>query len=144
MELRGGQLAYNIWIKLPSEVRHSLVVLFDIPRSGNTVVEYRATGAVVTSDGFTPIDIEAITLEKMQGLLGETDDNFYKLFSEVVDELPQLLNGSYKAHSRLVNEKGDVIYESKFGPTNSQRKMRFCDSCDSKGVRHKKGCLKQK
>lgn len=115
---------------MPEEVRHKLVVLFDIPRSGRTVVEYRAAGAVVTSDGFTPTDIEAITLEKMQGLLGSESDNFYKLFEEVADHLDQLLDGSL----------GKI---DKTDETETPAK-RFCDSCDSKGVRHKKACPKNK
>lgn len=130
MELRGGQLAYNIWIKLPEEVRHKLVVLFDIPRSGRTVVEYRAAGAVVTSDGFTPTDIEAITLEKMQGLLGSDSDNFYKLFEQVADNLDALLDGTLG--------KSDKVDKME-APTKP-----FCDSCDSKGGRHKKVCPKNK
>lgn len=120
MELRGGQLAYNIWIKLPSEVRHNLVVLFDIQRSGRTIVEYRATGPIVTSDGYTPTDIEAITLEKMQSILGDKSDNFYTLFSDIVDNLQDIIDGIYKTE-KIVTTK-------------------FCDSCDSKGVKHKKIC----
>lgn len=131
MELRGGQLAYNIWIKLPSEVRHNLVVLFDIPRSGRTIVEYRAEGPVVTSDGYTPTDIEAITLEKMQGILGSPSDNFYQLFSEVVDNLDNLISGT--------PNKNVAPVESTPGA-----RPPFCDQCDSKGVRHKKICPKSK
>lgn len=122
-------MAYNIWIKLPEEVRHKLVVLFDIPRSGRTVVEYRAEGAIVTSDGFTPTDIEAITLDKMQGLLASNSENFYQLFSDVVDNLDALMAGTYK-------EPRSTLTTSVVKP--------FCDSCDSKGVRHKKVCPKNK
>lgn len=115
-----GQVAYNIWIKLPEEVRHKLVVLFDIPRSGRTVVEYRATGPTVTSDGYTPLDIEAITIEKMNGLLGSESNNFYGQFEQICDNIDALMDGSY----------------GKNGPAHK----RFCEFCDSKGVKHKKGC----
>lgn len=131
MELRGGQLAYNIWIKLPSEVRHNLVVLFDISRSGRTIVEYRAEGAVVTSDGYTPTDIEAITLEKMQMILGSTDENFYSLFSDVVDNLDSIVTGTYHSVKEIV-------------VTTLDEKKPFCDSCTSKGVKHLKVCPKNK
>lgn len=132
-----GQLSYNIWLSLPFEVRHKLVTLFDIPRSGRTVVEYRATGAVVTSDGFTAPDLQSISLSKMQSLLGSDSDNFYKLFEIVVTNLDALLGGTFvspkqnvpddadsnhdfSTESKLIDEKGETVYESNFAPTHEQ------------------------
>lgn len=81
-------LAYNIWISLPREERTKLAQLFSIPRSGEVIVR---TGGVVdgkivnevTSDGYTPKDLYAITIPKMQEVTGLMIDDFYKLFGRV-------------------------------------------------------------
>lgn len=126
MDFSGGLLSYNIWLQLPPEVRHKLVTLFDMPRTGRTTVEYRAEGAVVTSDGFTPLDLGSISLERMQRLLNSTSDNFYELFEKTVANLDPLLDGTFS--TKVVN--------------SASAKPAFCDTCDSKGVKHKKVCPK--
>lgn len=132
MDFSGGLLSYNIWLQLPSEVRHKLVTLFDMPRTGRTTVEYRAEGAVVTSDGFTPIDLGSISLERMQQLLNSTSTNFYELFEQTVAHLDSLLDGTYT-----------TVVAVKHGHVPGiQDKPPFCDTCDSKGVKHKKVCPK--
>lgn len=152
-----GQLSYAIWLSLPNEVRHKLVTLFDIPRSGMTIVDYRATGAVVTSDGYTAPDLQAISLSRMQSLLGSESDNYYKLFERTVENIDPLLSGTYAA---LIASDGEVLFEGKAPTIESMnksvsnfvktpefkalKKSLFCDSCDSKGVRHKKLCPKNR
>lgn len=130
-----GQLSYAIWLSLPNEVRHKLVTLFDIPRSGMTIVDYRATGAVVTSDGYTAPDLQAISLSRMQSLLGSESDNYYKLFEEVVTNIDSLIGGTF-FYADTVTAVSDLKLEDAI--------KKFCDSCDSKGVRHKKSCPKNK
>jgi hypothetical protein len=134
-----GLLSYNVWLALPSEVRHKLITLFDIPRSGNTTVEYRATGPVVTSDGFTPADLGAVSLSRMQGLLGSDSDNFYKLFEQVVNNLDDLLGGTLKAKSGETIAAEDITPDEHLVIDRST----FCDQCTSKGGRHLKTCPKR-
>lgn len=145
MDIGQGQLSYAIWLTLPPEIKHKLVTLFDIPRSGRTVVEYRATGAVVTSDGYTAPDLQSISLAKMQGLTGSDSDNFYKLFEVVILNLDALLGGTIVAPTAPVER---VTSKNPLQPVDPEKVIFtefpkiFCDSCDSKGVRHKKVCPK--
>lgn len=84
-------LAYNVWLSLSVEKRKQLVTLFGIPRTGSNVVEYRASGNVMTSDGHTSSDLRAITTERMQHLLNSESRDFYGLFEEIVDSLDILM-----------------------------------------------------
>lgn len=86
-------LAYNTWLSLPRETRNKLVQLFNIPRTGESVVR---SGAVspegnimgeVTSDGHSAKDLYAITVEKMQEYTGSKHADFYKLWDETVSQL---------------------------------------------------------
>lgn len=140
-----GQLSYNIWLTLPAEIRHKLVTLFDIPRSGRTVVEYRASGAVVTSDGFTAPDLQAISLTRMQGLLHSDSDNFYKLLEEAITNIDALLGGTFTPPAPIQEDAApEQRVDSSHVSSGWVGKPAFCDSCDSKGGRHKKGCVKNK
>ena len=146
-----GQLSYHIWLSLPPEVRHKLVTLFDMPRTGRTVVEYRATGVVVTSDGFTPIDLQSVSLRRMQEMLGSDSDNYYKLFEVVVLNLDALLGGTFvalgtKQEVSEVAPEERVTSAAELTPEEhvSTDMPKFCGTCDSKGGRHKKVCPKYK
>lgn len=150
-----GQLSYAIWLSLPNDVRHKLVTLFNISRSGSTVVDYRAGGAVITSDGYTAPDLLAVSLPRMQGLLDTTDDNYYKLFEVVVLNIDALLGGTFAPpvstqadtapEESVTHLRGEGVFDKETGEvvtTKVEEVKRFCDQCDSKGVRHKKVCPK--
>lgn len=145
-----GQVSYQIWIKLPKEVRDKLVQLFHIPRSGSTVVDYGQQGNVVVSDGYKPTDIETITLEKMQALLDTDRTNFYELFSEVIEHADRLLKPKDKEvtfYDDLTPGVG-MAELVKDLPKPDDRvtivHIAFCDTCTSKGGRHLKTCPKRK
>lgn len=81
-------LAYNVWMSLSRETRITLAQLFSIPRTGEVVVRsgMMINGNIsgeVTSDGYRPQDLYAITIEKMQTLTGSPVEDFYKLFDDV-------------------------------------------------------------
>jgi hypothetical protein len=128
-----GQVSYQIWIKLPKEIRAKLVTMFHIPRTGSAVVDYGAEGNKVVSDGFTPKDIEAITLEKMQKVLDSDSTDFYGMLEEIIVNI-----------DALMQQKVEVVETvTTYVETSTHiAKTPFCDSCDSKGVRHKKICPK--
>lgn len=142
MDIGQGQLSYNIWLTLPADIRHKLVTLFDIPRSGRTVVEYRASGAVVTSDGFTAPDLQSISLTRMQGLLHSDSDNFYKLFEEAVTNIDALLGGTFVPTAPIQEA---TVPDERVDSNEAARiqKPPFCDQCVSKGGRHLKSCPKR-
>lgn len=86
-------LAYNTWLALPTETRHKLEKLFNMPRTGDVVVNIGAISpqgnisGVASSDGHKPGDLYAITVEKMQEVTGSKSNDFYALFNETVSQL---------------------------------------------------------
>ena len=52
-------------------------------------------GAVILSDGYTPVDLIPITIVKMQEILGTTDTDFYQLFDNVLNNIDGIIDGSY-------------------------------------------------
>lgn len=146
-----ASVSYQIWLKLPSDIRTKLVAMFHIPRSGSTVVDYGFNGTTVVSDGFKPQDIEAITLEKMQAIMDTDSTDFYGLFEEIILNIDALmqpkpfpLEGFGEMESLSSTEHIPVI-EAVKGPSytiDTSTKPRFCDQCTSKGGRHLKMCPK--
>jgi len=78
-------LSIATWVSLPIDVRLKLRALFNIPRSHHVEV----VDDKVRSDGTTPTDFMALTIEKMQKYLGSESTDFHKLFNEVVDKVTQ-------------------------------------------------------
>lgn len=89
-------LSYVAWLSLPTETRQKLVALFEIPKTGESVIR---VGAIVdgnisaeqTSDGYTPKDLQVITLEKMQEVAGSKSTNFYELFGQIVKDIDEYI-----------------------------------------------------
>ncbi len=73
-------LNLHTWVSLPNEVRFKIRTLFRIPCSGNAHVD---DGRLMT-DGTSPDDFKALTIEKMQDYLKSTETDFHKLFDGVV------------------------------------------------------------
>ena len=82
-------ISMSMWTSLSNEQRNRIRVLFKIPRSKNTEVN---DGHIVT-DGTTPEDFKALTIEKMQVYLGEKEStDFHKLFDKTVAKVIEELN----------------------------------------------------
>lgn len=137
-----GVLPYQLWLKLPKEIRDKLVVLFHIKRTGSTVVDYGAAGNTVVSDGYKPTDIEVITLEKMQVLLDSDSTNFFELLEQVIAQIDALLTPPIQFYDDKV---GSIDVKDLLPVDNKETvvKLPFCDSCTSKGGRHLKTCPKR-
>jgi hypothetical protein len=83
-------LSMSMWTSLSNEQRNRIRVLFKIPRSKNTEVN---DGHIVT-DGTTPEDFKALTIEKMQIYLGEKEStDFHKLFDRVIARVQDEIEG---------------------------------------------------
>lgn len=137
-----GVLPYQLWLKLPKEIRDKLVVLFHIKRTGSTVVDYGAAGNTVVSDGYKPTDIEAITLEKMQVLLDSDSTNFFELLEQVIAQIDALTAPPIQFY----DDKVGGIDIKDLPPVDDKEtvvKLPFCDQCTSKGGRHLKTCPKR-
>lgn len=126
-----GQVSYQIWLKLPKDIRDKLVTLFHIPRTGSSVVDYSPTGPTVVSDGYKPTDIEAITLAKMQTIMDTDSTDFYGLFEEIILNIDAVMQPKIEVTEVELDKAIDEIV-----------KERFCDKCTSKGGRHLKTCPK--
>ena len=82
-------LSMGMWTSLSNEVRYRVRVAFNIPRSSTVEVN----DGVVVSDGTTPEDFKALTIEKMQTYLSDTSNDFHKLFDKVVAKINEDMLG---------------------------------------------------
>ncbi len=98
-------LSYQIWMNLPVETRQKLATVFGISKTGKTMVEYRASGNVVTSDGYTPDDLRAVTIEKLQTILKTEEVDFYALIETAVENIDAIADGTYEPTGEDVVEK---------------------------------------
>jgi len=137
-------LSGSVWLSLPKPTRAKIAELFGMEKSGGVEVRNGATGPQVISDGYTYRDLSTITVEKMQTILSSEDENFYSLFKKIV----ALVN-----EEEIVEEMANIVIDEvrlagavDFGEQSSEEltpgKNRFCEFCDSKGVRHKKNCTR--
>lgn len=88
-------LAYAHWISYTSDTKRKLARLFEIPRTGEVVVHVGEMmegniGASAKQDGYRPEDLYAITLEKLQALIGTEDTDFLNMVQHVLDNLDDL------------------------------------------------------
>lgn len=88
-------LAYTLWLSWSRDQRAKFTKLFDIPRTGESVVHVGEMmngniGATAKQDGHRPEDLYAITLEKLQDLIETTDTDFYNMVQHVIDNLDDL------------------------------------------------------
>ncbi len=82
-------LNLHTWVSLPSDVRHKIRVKFNIPRSGNTFVN----DGVIETDGTTPEDFKALTVDKMIAYTGSQLTDFNKLFDLTVAKITDEIQG---------------------------------------------------
>ncbi len=82
-------ISMHTWTSLSSEQRGKIRMIFAIPRSQSTEVH---DGRIVT-DGTTPKDFEALTVEKMQSYVKSNVDDFHKLFDLVVAKVQDEIEG---------------------------------------------------
>lgn len=101
-------LAYQVWLALPMETRVKLASLFGVVKTGRVTVEYRATGPIVTADGYTPDDLRAITLAKLQTILTTEDTNFYELVEVVIENIDAIVAKEFKYTSKKPPEEKKI------------------------------------
>ena len=104
------------WIHLSKETRNRLAEVFGLERTGVTEIKDQE----VISDGYTVHDLKEITLEKMCAFIG-SEETFGRAWEIVLA----------KVHSELNPPIGII-----------KKDEPWCDSCESKGVRHLKECPK--
>ena len=113
-------LSQLIFIAQTRETREKLVDIFSIPKSGGVVVE----GNRLISDGHTPTDLMAVTVDKMQEFLESPEEDFYKLFIEVIDKIenPERSKATEIEIEQIKNEENaDKKAEAKSSVTGSAK-----------------------
>lgn len=81
------QITIPIWVSLSNETRGKLREIFKIPMSTHTevVTDHMGKG-IILCDGSTNVDLQVITVEKLQDFLGSIalNENIYDLFKRAV------------------------------------------------------------
>lgn len=73
------------WVELPVELRQKLRVVYNIPKSEQTVVRSGVKSDVLVSDGVTQADLMAFNLSALQASLGVSKGDFDELFAQALD-----------------------------------------------------------
>ncbi len=128
---------YSRWLQLPLPTRAAIASSFGIIKKGSTeVFENR-----VVSDGYVITEVEeALNIDAIQKYLGADDTDMVVLWDKMVCKV----EGREYEPPRILVVPKEFFDEIKDNPPASgfDEKKPFCDSCDSKGVRHKKVCPK--
>lgn len=83
-------LSQTVWLSLKIETRRKIAVLLGLRRSGTNEVVHDGLKNRVVSDGYTPSDLMAVTLEKLQDLMRQPKEtDFYKLWEQFVSQVEQ-------------------------------------------------------
>jgi patatin-like phospholipase/acyl hydrolase len=138
------------WLHLSKEVRLHLMKVFGIIRTGITEIRDQE----VISDGFTADDLKAITLEKMCEYIG-SQETFLRAWEVTLAKIHAELNPpigeirNVNGEGTIIDIEEDIRVELPAGEVTVEKsEMTFtpekpwCDTCTSKGVRHKLGCPK--
>jgi len=140
--------AHN-WMALSKEYREHLIKVFGIIPTGIREV----IDMTQVSDGVTNKDLEVITSEKMIEYVGSTEP-FSRLWDLTLMKVKYELNPPFdlsnlrqvspEEHETIKVTNEEVKSEPLIVPElKTEEKKKFCDSCDSKGIAHKKECIKR-
>lgn len=129
------------WVSLEKEVRQHLAKVFNLTATG--IAEIR--DQTVISDGYSNADLDKITAAKMAEYVG-SNESFPRLWEITLAKV------KYELHPPVDLEEikePEVIIPIQIPERtlNSPNPIevnsdKFCQTCDSKGVRHKKECPK--
>ena len=121
---------------VPKEKRIRLAEIFSIPQTGIKEI----IDQTVKCDGYLNEDLQAITLEKMCEYIG-SQEPFSRAWELTLMKVHSELNPSRRIDQALEVMVGNEPIIEPYVPPSEKI---FCDTCDSKGFRHKKECPKYK
>lgn len=132
-------LTPHVWLQVKPETRVKLAKAFGMKRSTSPRCIVERGISRIESDGHTIEDLRALNVYSMHKFLGlpmiDLSADIHKLFSECVDMIERV-DAVEDTEARKEEEKATEP------PVEPATKAPFCDSCDSKGVKHKKACIK--
>jgi len=136
------------WLQLNSEVRNGLTKAFNIRSSTSPRCVTQNGMTRVESDGKTVEDLMALNAESMQKWLGFTniDPNadIHALLGMCADKMEKELHPSEVVEPQMHSKEKPGSVDVEMKELIESSKKPFCDSCDSKGARHKSTCIKSK
>lgn len=96
------QITVNQWLSLRWDIRLELAKIFNLKKSGQSIV----TSMGVQSDGHTPIDLQAITLEKLQEVTKSKSEDYFELINLLIENIKN--NNQEKTHEKEIITKKSV------------------------------------
>jgi hypothetical protein len=130
----------HLWLQLAADVRNYLSKEFKLNRSTSPRCVTYGGKTVIESDGHTVDDLRGLNVESMQAYSGSKSVDINELFAECAAKALDVLHPP-EASLEAPLEAPITPVEALLPPSATQE-PRFCDSCDSKGGRHKKDCPK--
>ena len=126
----------QMWMSLPKEIRHQLIKDFNIERTGPAEIRDEH----VITDGYTNSDLRVFTSESMEKYVG-APATFMRLWEITIAKARSIVNPpQVEVGVGVIDSPIQVSPETlEVAPS-----AKFCDSCDSKAVRHKNDCPKAK
>lgn len=139
------------WIELPKDIREHLMKALGIPKTG--IAEIR--DQTLISDGITNTDLQLLTPEKLSEYVGSVD-TLPRLWDLTIAKARYELNPpTIEMGVGLITQDQVKILNTPLGTTAAtdpisaqapktidSEKPKFCDFCESGGVRHKANCTK--
>ena len=129
-------LTPHIWLQVRPDVRVALAKEFGTQRSTSPRCITEGGITRVESDGFTIQDLRVFGVESMQKWLGfvniDVDADLHALFGMCVDMMEKKMG--LRVAEQEIASSSLVVEETK---------PRFCEFCDSKGVKHKLTCTRK-
>jgi hypothetical protein len=126
----------HLWLQLSADVRNYLSKEFKLNRSTSPRCVTYGGKTVIESDGFTVDDLRALNVESMQAYSGSKATDINELFAECAAKALDIL------HPPEAPPEAPITPQEPLIPIPATPEPRFCDTCDSRGLHHKKGCPK--
>lgn len=127
------------WMHLSKEIRGQLIKDFNLRSTGRVEV----VDQTVVTDGYTNDDLKAFTHESMSKYVGRAE-SFGKLWELTIEQAISLLNPIEIVLNSPLEVSSDDLEVDDGASIELVDPNRFCNSCDSKGGRHKKECVNYK
>lgn len=127
------QITTPMWLQVDAVTRNKISEKFSLPRTGQRAFQQMRGVGEVTCDGHSNKDLAELTLEKMNKFLGEECPTVFVAFEKVVEKV--------EGREYAVKGNGEVLPEITT-PGYVSGNKKFCDHCDSRGVKHQLTCTR--
>ena len=141
----------TLWLQASPEVRNLIAKEFGMERSTSPRCVNELGHTRIESDGFTVDDLRALNVISLQQWMGFTNvdpqADLFALFKMCVNRAQEMITRGLSTppvEGQIIQPAVDPVSTPQDPPAPATESKPFCDTCDSKGVRHKKTCPKFK